>query len=60
MAEKRKHMNVGEALPYLENLEVSFSDDEEIESDEVKGFVPIGELVILPPENNGDGESDAD
>ena len=53
-------MNVGEALPYLENLEVSFSDDEETESDEVKGFVSRGEPVILLPENNGDGESDAD
>ena len=53
-------MNVDEALLYLENLEVSFSDDEEIESDEDRDFVSRGELFILPPEDNGDGESDAD
>ena len=45
---------------YLENLEVSFSDDEEIESDEDRDFVSRGELFILPPEDNGDGELDAD
>ena len=53
-------MNVDEALLYLENLEVSFSDDEEIESDEDRDFASRGELVTLPPEDNGDGESDAD
>ena len=49
-------MNVDEALLYLENVEVSFSDDEDIESDEDRDFVSRGELVTLPPEDNGDGE----
>ena len=53
-------MNVDEALLYLENLEVSFSDDKEIESNEDRDFVSRGELVILPLEDNGDGESDTD
>ena len=60
MTGKRKHIDVDEALVYLENLEVSFSDDEEIESDEDRDFVSRGELVILSPEDNGDEESDAD
>ena len=60
MAGKRKHMNVDEVLLYLVNLEVSFSDDEEIESDEDRDFVSRDELLILTPDNNGDGESDAD
>ena len=60
MAGKRKHIDVDEALVYLENLEVSFSDDEKIESDEDRDFVSRSELVILSPEDNGDGESDAD
>ena len=53
-------MNVDEVLLYLINLEVSFSDDEEIESDEDRDFVSRDELLILTPDNNGDGESDAD
>ena len=53
-------MNVDEVLLYLVNLEVSFSDDEEIESDEDRDFVSRDELPILTPDNNGDGESDAD
>ena len=53
-------MNVDEALLYLENLKVSFSDDKEMQSNEDRDFVSRGELVILPPEDNGDGESDAD
>ena len=59
MAGKRKHMNVDEALLYLENPEVSFSD-EKIENDEDRDFVWKDELVILTPEDNGDRESDAD
>ena len=53
-------MNVDEALLYLENVRVSFSDDKEIESDEDRDFVSRGEVIILPLEDNGDGESDAD
>ena len=53
-------MNVDEALLYLENVRVSFSDDKEIENDEDRGFISRGEVVILPLEDNGDGESDAD
>ena len=53
-------MNVDEALLYLENLKVSFSDDKEMQSNEDRDFVLRGELVILPPEGDGDGESDAD
>ena len=53
-------MNVDEVLLYLVNLEVSFSDDEEIESDEDRDFVSRDELLILTSDNNGDGESDAD
>ena len=40
-------MNVDETLLYLENLEVSFSDDKEIESNEDRDFVSRGELVIF-------------
>ena len=52
-------MNIDEPLLYLENLEVSFSDDKEIKSDEDRDFISRGELAILPTEHNEDGTSDA-
>lgn len=53
-------MNVDEALLYLENLEVSFSDDADIDSDDMSDFVSRGELVIVPPEDYGDKETGPD
>ena len=41
-------MNVDEALLYSDSLKVSFSDDEDVESDEDRDFVSRGELVIFP------------
>ena len=58
MAGKRKHMNVDEALLFLENLEVS--DSNETDSEDDMDYVARGELVILPPEDHGAGESEAD
>ena len=49
MAGKRKQLIVDEAFLYLEYLEISFLDDEEIESDEDRDVASRGELVILPP-----------
>lgn len=54
----RKHMNVDEALIYLENLEVL--DNSETKSEDEMDFVARGELVILPLEDHGAEESGED
>ena len=48
-------MNVHEALEYLENLEVSLEDAYEDED-----FMSRGRLVILPPNDQGDRDTDED
>ena len=48
-------MNVHEALEYLENLEVSLEDAYEDED-----FMSRGRLVILPPNDQGDTDTDED
>ena len=48
-------MNVHEALEYLENLEVSLEDTYEDED-----FMSRGRLVILPPNDQGDTDTDED
>lgn len=53
-----KLMNVDDALLYLENLDVSSSDDEDLGGDDE--YISRGELMIVPPENHGDGETDED
>ena len=49
-------MNVHEALEYLENLHVYSEND--ISDDE--GFISKGRLVILPPNDEGDRDTDED
>lgn len=46
-------MNVHEALEYLENLDV-FSVDDLSDNDD---FISRGRLVILPPNNKGDRDT---
>ena len=48
-------MNVHEALEYFENLEVSLEDAYEDED-----FMSRGRLVILPPNDQGDRDTDED
>ena len=48
-------MNVHEALEYFENLEVSLEDAYEDED-----FMSRGRLVILPPNDQGDTDTDED
>ena len=48
-------MNVHEALEYLENLEVSLED-----AYEDADFIWRGRLVILPPNDQGDRDTDED
>ena len=52
----KKLMNVHEALEYLENLDVSSADD----SSHDKDFISKGRLVILPPNDKGDRDTDDD
>ena len=49
-------MNVLEALEYLENLDV-FSVDDLSDNDD---FISRGRLVILPPNNKGDRDTNED
>ena len=49
-------MNVHEALEYLENLDV-FSVDDLSGNDD---FISRGRLVILPPNNKGDRDTNED
>ena len=49
-------MNVHKALEYLENLDVSSEND--ISDDE--SFISKGRLVILPPNDKGDRDTDED
>ena len=50
----KKWMNVHEALEYLENLDVSSEDDLSDDED----FISRGKLVILPPTNEDDRDTD--
>ena len=52
----KKLMNVHEALKYLENLDVSSEDDLSDDED----FISRGRLFILPPNNEGDSDTDDD
>ena len=52
----KKLMNVHEALEYLENLDVSSEDDLSDDED----FISRGRLVILPPNDEGDRDTDED
>lgn len=58
MAERRRLMNVDEALLYLENHEVS--DSYETEDENETDYVARGELVILPPAEQSGEESGED
>ena len=49
-------MNVHEVLEYLENLDV-FSVDDLSDNDD---FISRGRLVILPPNNKGDRDTNED
>ena len=52
----KKLMNVHEALEYSETLDVSSEDDLPDEED----LISRGRLVILPPNDDGDGDADED
>ena len=52
----KKLMNVHEALEYLENLDVSSEDDLSDDED----FISREKLVILPPNDEGDRDTDED
>ena len=52
----KKLMNFHEALEYLGNLDVSSEDNL---SDE-EGFISRIRLVTLPPNDEGDGDTDED
>ena len=47
--------NAHEALEYLENLDASSEDDLSDDED----FISSGRLVILPPNNEGNEDSDS-
>ena len=47
-------MNVHKALEYLENLDASSEDDLLDDED----FISRGRLVILPPNDDGDRDTD--
>ena len=49
-------MNVHEALEYLENLDISSEDDLPDDQD----FISRGRLVILPPNDEGDRDTNED
>ena len=52
----KKLMNVHEALEYLKNLDVSSEDDLSDDED----FISRGRLVILPPNDKGDRDTEED
>ena len=52
----KKLVNVHEALEYLENLDGSLENDLSDDED----FISRGRLAILPPNDEGDRETDED
>ena len=52
----KKLMNIHGALEYLENLGVASEDDLSDDGDSISS----GRLVILPPNDKGDGDTDED
>ena len=52
----KKLINVHEALEYLENLDGSLENDLSDDED----FISRGRLAILPPNDEGDRDTDED
>ena len=52
----KKLINVHEALEYLENLDGSLENDLSEDED----FISRGRLAILPPNDEGDRDTDED
>ena len=52
----KKLVNVHEALEYLENLDGSLENDLSDDED----FISRGRLAILPPNDEGDRDTDED